>query len=363
MNKLGEIELTEVYNIFLYQGQKISNLDLQKFSKNEENLNNFHQMLKNNNELFDLFLEKKIKLFSSKSEKTNNLSLVLFGDFLPLKLLFNNQELQIKNELWNLLFLLYCLLDKSDDNKVLELVDLDLYEKTKKTLNNHFVNDFKTKLKGDNVNENTSNLLDDLMGSFNESMDDKNPFENIMKITKNLTSKYKDDMMNGNIEVDKLMGNMTNLLPDMSDIMGAFQNAQSESKPENDDGPVIIDDNFSTSQVKVGKDLEKANNSFNLNNIGQMVNKLVPPSNSSEDSSGSGENPFGKIGGLFNIVKDMKNINAEEDALNLKEKMDSFFEKEMGFDMKEFNESLNNIQESLNLNGKLVEEKEAENND
>ena len=43
-------------------------------------------------------MKSKIKLFSSKLEETNKVSLSIFGSKLPLKIIFNNREKSIKNK-------------------------------------------------------------------------------------------------------------------------------------------------------------------------------------------------------------------------------------------------------------------------
>ncbi len=64
-----------------------------------ENMNTFYKVLKNE-DLFLLFCMAKIKVFSSKTEETLELSNSLFGENLSLKLIFNNQPDILKHKLW-----------------------------------------------------------------------------------------------------------------------------------------------------------------------------------------------------------------------------------------------------------------------
>ena len=77
----------------------------------EEKLNRgklLHSCLENEN-CFELFLNKKVNSFSSKNEDTNNLSNSLLGEGLPLKKLVNKQSEKTKDIVWNYLHTFYLL--------------------------------------------------------------------------------------------------------------------------------------------------------------------------------------------------------------------------------------------------------------
>ena len=61
----------------------------------------------NNKDLFTLFINSKIKVFSTKTEETNQLSESLFGENYTLKFLLNNREDFPKSKVWSALITLY----------------------------------------------------------------------------------------------------------------------------------------------------------------------------------------------------------------------------------------------------------------
>ena len=60
--------------------------------KVNDRLIKFNDSINSSEEVFTLFMKSKIKLFSSKLEETNKVSLSIFGSKLPLKIIFNNRE-------------------------------------------------------------------------------------------------------------------------------------------------------------------------------------------------------------------------------------------------------------------------------
>ena len=67
--------------------------------------------------LFELFCKSKVRLFSSKDEKTVVVSNSLFGESLPLKKLINNQSDNTKNIIWKYLHLFYFLIESNNQNR------------------------------------------------------------------------------------------------------------------------------------------------------------------------------------------------------------------------------------------------------
>ena len=180
---------------------------------------------------------------------------------------------------------------------------------------------FKNVLKSD-VNNTTSSMLDDIIGSFQNVVSNKgNPFENIMGITEMITSKYGSKIENGEVEIDKILGGMGNMLS--KGMMGA-----EEKKEET----VVMDENFSTADVDVGKEEEeKKENGFNFS-------KLMP---------------------LANMVNKIGSIKSTDDVNALKNEMDKFMEKESKVNMSDYKENLEKLEKQLQdatMKNKVVEE-------
>lgn len=324
--------LSNLYNVLIQTIESNINLKLDLYKKlsddkKKEHCISFCELLKND-DLYTLFLNKKIKLFSSKTVETFNISKSLFNDDLLLKSIFNNQEIKIKNLLWCSLFNMYILYEKIQTipnmervenlNNIVLLMDKNLTKNVKENILNV------------NVNEQTDNMLDDIVGSFQDLINDnKNPFENIMKITNNITTKYSEKLENGDIELDKVISSIQTSLPNIGNMMN-----KEEEKEK-----VVIDENFSTADVPLGEEKEKK--IMNLSNVMGAVNS-VP-----------------NMSGLLNMVNKMDKINTDEEVEDLKEEMNQYLEKDLGLNIDEFKEDLNKVEkqyEKLNLKNKLVEE-------
>ncbi len=300
-----------IYNQFLdaipKEGLNISKEQLEQFKENiEERLNRFYKTLQNEDS-FLLFSMAKIKAFSSKTVETHDISISLLGEEHSLKQIFNNQEESLKNNLWELLFNLYIQLEKvnNPESKRIPL----LKDALKKMRNGHTTMNssmLKNVLNAD-VNASTTNMLDDIISSFSSAVNNKgNPFENIMGITEKITSKYGSMIESGEIEIDKILGGMGNMLG----------NGLGIAKPE--EPPVIIDENFSTSEVEIGKE-EGEKGGFNLS-------KLMP---------------------LADMVNKIGTVQTEDDILALKKNMDNFMEKELKMDMTQYKENMDKLEKQI----------------
>ena len=363
--------------------------------------------------LYLLFLNNKIKVFSSKEEDTQKLSNSLFGNKLLLKNIFNNQDEMNKLILWDSLLHLYNVIELNNKNRNERLEELnDKFKQIKIKLSEHVKDQFLPK----DVNNTTNNLVNDIIGSFqNLVSDNKNPFENIMGITTKISEKYFKDIENGNIEVDKLLKNMPipgnkeglnmenimknmmggkngDMMKNMGDMMGNMMDGENGDMVKNmgdmmgnmmgnmmdgengdmvknmmggengdmmknmgdmmgnmmggemgdmmknitggkkEEKTTIIDDNFSTSDIEVGKDeLEKKGKGM----IGNVMNmaKNIPDM--------SGMPGLGEIG---NMMKDMKNGDMNLGNLeSMKGTMDNFMEKALGVNMDDFNKNMGNL--------------------
>jgi hypothetical protein len=318
-----------IYNQLLDAIKELNN-DVSSYNDDqvEKRLERFYMTLEKD-DLFLLFSMSKIKVFSAKTVETHELSLSLFGEKLSLKHIFNNQPDDVKDNLWTLLFNMYIQLEKHYNSHPDRIQVLK--ESIKKMRTGGSKDDLKTELLksmfNKDVNGSTSNMLEDIIGSFQDIVSNKgNPFDNIMGITEKITSKYGSMIENGDIEIDKILGGMTNVL------------GSSMSGEKKDTEPVIIDENFSTSAVDIGKEDEESKGGFNLKNL----SKLMP---------------------LTNIMNKMGSIKSDEDLLSIKKEMDSFMEKELKVDMTQYKDQLGQFEKQLqemSLQGKSIEDADGD---
>jgi hypothetical protein len=349
--------IESVFKTKLKEFDNISNLEIMT------RCDLFYNLLEDER-LYLLFVNNKIKVFSSKEEETNKLSSSIFGDNLLLKNIFNNQDEMNKLILWDGLLNLYYTIEKNNQNRKEILDDLtDKFNQIKIKLSEHV----KEQIIPDDVNDTTTNMVSDIIGSFQDLVsDNKNPFENIMGITTKISEKYYKDIEDGNIEVDKLLQNMPfpgkkngmNMKDMMKGMMGGdegggigdMMKGMMGKKEEKE--PTIIDDNFSTSDVNLGEDeLEKKKGKGMIGNMMNMANNIpnmdgMPGLGElggmmKDLTSGDGMPGLGELGGM---VKDLTSGDMNLDNLeNMKGKMDNFMEKTLGVDMSEFNKNMKNL--------------------
>ena len=314
-----------IYNEFLETVNTLTENETSSYNNDiEQRLNNFYKSLQNL-DLFTIFSMAKIKAFSAKTEETHIFSTSLFDENLSLKQVFNNQSDIVKNKLWELLFNLYIQLERINNNNADRIAVLkESLKKMRQSTSSNVKNDiFKNVLNAD-VNNTTNSMLDDIIGSFQDIVANKgNPFESIMGITEMITSKYGSKIENGEIEIDKILGGMGNLLGKGMSGMGG------EEKKEE---PVIIDDNFSTANVDVGKEEEETKK-------GSMFD-------------------FAKLAPLAEMVTKINSVKTEDDINALKKDMDRFMEKELKVDMSQYKENMDKLEKKLEdakLKDKVVE--------
>lgn len=263
-----------------------------------------------NNDLFYLFSEQKIKVFSSKTVETDNLSTCLFNTDLSLKKVLNNRTELIKAQIWTQLYELYIMLETNTERiEVLQSAITNM----KKTLTNKL----KTNVLKTELNETTNNMIEDIVGSFQSSLNsNSNPMENIMNITSLITEKYQSKIENGEIEIDKLLGSITSKLPGMN-------------KNESESQPIIMDDTFSTADVEV-KEEEAEKPALN---IGSLLN----------NSKG-----LGGLGGLANLTSMMNSVkNNPNDISNMKNQMETMLSS-MGINTNDFEAKLEELNKKFN---------------
>lgn len=306
----------EIYNNILDTVESVLKLDISYYknlsdTNKQENVERFFNSLEDDT-LFLLFSKSKIKVFSGKTDETHNVSVSLFDEKLTLKQMFNNMTDIVKNQYWDKLFRLYIeynkTLENSNNMRFTMLLD------SIKTINNTLSSKVKNDILKVDVNNTTNSMIDDIVGSFQNIMGNKsNPFDNIMNITTMISDKYKDQLQNGEIQLDKIIGGIDGVIPGLM--------KKTEEKKE----PVIIDENFSTDNVNVGEIKEESGNNF-----GNMM-KMIP-----------------NMGGLMNMVSRINKAENDDDLVDIKKDMDIYLEKELKVDMSQFNETMSNIEKNMN---------------
>jgi hypothetical protein len=327
--------------LFIDEDCKLYISDLNKETKDKKWQRglDFNKLL--NDEHFDLFIESKTKLFSHSEEITKTISESLFGEKLSLKKIFHNRDESIRFVLWYYLFIMNLMIEisKKEKNeerikKLGDLIDSNIaeYEKSKeaaKKLNETGMSDPKNIIKdvlGVNVNNQTNDMLGDIVKSFESSLsglksgqppDMATLIPNILEISKNISSKYADKISSGEIELDKIMGGITKNIPGMNLDMNNLNSMMGNlgglggmfKKPEKKE-TVVIDENFSTANV----DLGKINESQGLN-IGKMLSVadsfgIIPGPDKNTDGEDGGDaalDGMPKLNDLFGMMSNMKN--------------------------------------------------------
>jgi hypothetical protein len=271
---------------------------------------------------FNLFLKSKIKIFSHKESDTTKISESLFGKELTLKKIFNNQDDTIKDLFWNNL------------HNIIKYYNLYLSEIDSNTLANartERFNNFKQNnfseinklLKTDSLNDTTNNMINDIISSFNTGITQGNPFENIMQISQEITSKYKDNIENGDINIQDIYNNMKTL-PGMDKFSPIMDNLLNKIDTKNtNDEPVIIDENFSTANVEVKE--ETSNNSLDIGNLMKTMTELT------------GDGP--DLSQMMNLIGKMGSLSNPAEITDL-------FQNELGIDMNNITQEMSKMLEN-----------------
>ena len=219
-------------------------------------INNLIKSLKNQVN-FNSFAKSKIKVFSHKEADTTQISESLFGKTLTLKKIFNNQNDTIKNLLWDNLHKMVSY-ELEEQNKILQ--DKNIEERINKLKLKFKFKDpkqtFKSLLKTENLNNSTNNLINDIFSSFEESMSEKNPLNNLLNISSLISEKYKDKIDNGEIDLNSLLSGLQSNLPGMDGIKTLIEPLMNMAKTEEVKETIVMDENFSTANVSIGKEEE-----------------------------------------------------------------------------------------------------------
>jgi hypothetical protein len=304
----------EIYNDILTTIESVLKQDTSYYknlsdSVKQDNIVRFFNSLEDDT-LFLLFSKLKIKVFSGKTEETHVVSVSLFDEQLTLKQIFNNMTDIVKNQYWDKLIRLYIEYDKTvgpNNSRLTALLE------SIKIINNTLSNKVKNDILKVDVNNTTNNMIDDIVGSFQNIMSNKsNPFDNIMNITSMISDKYKDQLQNGEIQLDKIIGGIDGVIP------GLMKNTEEKKEP------VIIDEKFSTDNVDIGEIKEDSGPNF-----GNMM-KMIP-----------------NMGGLMNMVSRINKAENDSELVDIKKDMDIYLEKELKVDMSQFNETMSNIEKNM----------------
>ena len=343
-------------------------------------------------ELFDTFLESKIKLFSHKDENNKKLSESLFGLELSLKKIFNNRDDNTKFILWSYIHSIVLMVELAQTNQNKNRVDkltklindnVPQLEKIKTKISNqnnikdtdNVIKDPKTMIKemfNVDVNDQTNDMLNDIVKSFESSLKGEggNPLNGIMDITQKISSKYQDKINTGEIEINKLIEGIQKNIPGMEELlkggmagdtgdmggmggmMGGMMGGNNTTKTKE---TVIIDENFSTANVELGKQKENKSN-FNIGKMLKMANSFGVLGG---DGKGEPKTTDPNMSELFGMLSTMGKSNSKEDIDNLKTKMDEFLAKQ-GIDITKINERIDTMMQEGNANNDSKDSKETE---
>lgn len=321
-----------------------------------------------NDEYFDLFINNKIKLFSYKNSKTQEISDSLFGSILSLKNLLNNQPDDIKKIIWFYLHSIYYTIEKTKSIEIQNINRLIIINKLINDNPNMSKDKFKEFFNAD-VNNETSDMINDIMESFDSIINNSNDtdsFNNIIDISQKIAVKYNGKIANGDIELDKILSSVSQKIPGMEKIMNQMSgitqmtdgllggNKKSEEK-------VLIDENFSTSSVPIGKVEENQLNNFKIGNILKIADDfgVLPGNKLSNDNLDESNNEnisndediniknIPHIGKMMDMIQKLTKTSTLDDPDKLKQEMNSFLQNDMGIDINNFNEQLEEITQKI----------------
>jgi len=393
-----DLLIEQLAYLFTTESEKETLLELNSESKDKKWIRgvNFCSLL--NDSSFELFLESKVKLFSHKEELNKKISEELFGEKISLKKIFNNREENVKFVLWSYLHSIVLMIEfaqkkKNKDkikrlSKVMEDYAPEL-EKCKKKVGRDPKNMIKDML-GVDVNDKTNDMVADIVKSFETTLQggaNANPLAGILEISKKISEKYQDMINQGDIQLDKLMEGIQKTIPGMDQVLkgdgkgglggldammggvnglGAMMGGTGGlgsmmgglfGKGEQKKETVIIDENFSTSNVELGKIKESSNL-----NIGKLLNVAdslgVIPNFGGEPAKEGDSSGMPQLSELFSMMNGIGKIKTQEEADALKTKVDNFMENKLGIDIKNMGKMFNTMQKD----DKQEDNKQEDNN-
>jgi hypothetical protein len=226
----------------------------------------------NDNDDFKLFVKKKETLFSKKKKLARSLLKVFSLKRVIL------QDRRFSDVFWKYLHYMYISYNKYNninDDKIKQLTDK--LNEPKKQAN----------ALGLNVNGSTNNMINDIVAQLKSS--GGNPLNNIMKITENISKKYGGKVKNGDIEVNKIFNSVTDNLNlkdmDFSSIFKNMASQMNKAKEKKEEKPVIIDEQFNTDMVPLGK-LDDIKPNAGLGKMLNVANTMMSKLSSLENKDG-----------------------------------------------------------------------------
>lgn len=363
MNQIYSEQYLKHYNNFIDQLIHIFPAEETVKQLNElKNLNNelklsrgklFASLL--NDDKLEMFIDSKIKVFSHKSQDTQQISESLFGSDFCIKNLLNNQPDNIKKLIWSELYIL-CMFgelmnnDEPNSEKIIKLkniitpISTPIDSENKSNINQTKIEE----MLGVQVNDDTKTMIDDIVQSFEKVLTNQagaNPLGGIMEISQKISVKYADKINKGDIELDKIMKSITSKVPGMDQMMAGMSGMMGGEKKKPKE-KIIIDENFSTANVNVGLNKEKESKSFDIGGILKMADSFgVIPGGKQQTE----QTELPGLGKMMELMQKLDKTETNEDAANLKQEMDEFLQKEMGIDIDKLNSQIEQVMNTTEL--------------
>ena len=190
-------------------------------------------------------------------------------------------------------------------------------------------------------------MLDDIVNSFQDILSGDNPMKGIFNVSQQISTKYADNINNGNIQLDKIMESITKKVPALNEMMKMMPTNNTVNKQSNSE-QYIMDENFSTASVPVGNNTESSND-MNLGNILKMADNIgIIPNISNNNNNDNNDNNINipgmdKLNTLFDFVNKMDKSQDPETIDNVKNEMNTFFQDTLGIDINKFNDDINKL--------------------
>ena len=330
-NFINELKKINEYVSFEFDDDTIfeNEIKLNENLDDEEKIsrgNIFNNLLKNDN-MFNLFVNNKYKIFNNENIPT--LKSCLFGEVLQLDILLNNKNTKIKNIIWGYLYHIYIAIEllKPKEDRLTDRINILINRINNKTeipnlkteYNKHDIKDNIYNLIGDNLNTTTKEIVDDIINSFDDIInnDTTELIPNILNLGQKISDKYSNHIEKNNINLDELLQVIIDKIPGVSNLIpNLFKNSSKEEEKQ-----YIISDNFSTADIQVG-DLEKSENNFKLGDILKLADSLGIIPNKQETNITKNDKELSKdinINSLFDVLKNLDNKSKKDKSVKNKQ--------------------------------------------
>ena len=276
--------IKEIYN----QDENVNTIITQSLELSDEDkinkLKHFYELYVKIDGGEELLKNRKNKLFSSKSETTHNFSLSLFGEKLTLKNILNSLEGDNRKYLWVSINVL-----------------INLMTPKKKVFN---------KILNGKIDESTNELISDIMKQM-DGLNKENPLDNIGNIVNVIKEKYQPKIESGEINIDNIFTDLAESSPhfknlmnnDMVKTMMEMMKQNGMGKPKKPE-TYIIDENFSTKDIKTGNKEDSENGLNKLLGSGLVNVKNMTQLNNLIESLNGGDGEL-KMDGIMDLASDM----------------------------------------------------------